>query len=205
MPIAKQKIRLLLSFSVVMSLALAAGCKGFFVNPTLTTITVDPVTPTVQQGTTLQMTATGTYDDGSTKTLSNNIFWGSSDTTIATISSTGLLAGVSTGTATITANSANISGTTTATITIAGLTSIKITPATSSLSPNTQTQFTATGTLQSGGTVDLTSSAQWTSSDPNTATVIAGLVTTLQPTTPTPVTITAASGGIQGTITFTVQ
>jgi len=205
MPMAKQKIRVLLSFSILISVALAAGCHGFFVNPTLTTITVDPVTPTVQAGSTLQMTATGTYDDGSTKTLTKNIFWSTSDSTVATVSTTGLLAGVSVGTTTITANSANISGTTTATISVAGLTSIKITPATSSLSPNTQTQFSAIGTLQSGGTVDLTTSAQWTSSNTAVATVISGQVTTLQPSTPTPVTITATSGLIQGNITFTVQ
>jgi trimeric autotransporter adhesin len=205
MPIAKQKIRLILSFSVLISLALAGGCKGFFVNPTLTTITVNPATPTVQQGTTLQMIATGTYNDGSTQTLTKNLFWSTSDSTIATVSTTGLLSGVSVGTATITASSANITGTTTATISVAGLTSITITPTTSSLSPNTQTQFTATGTLQGGGTVNLTNSAQWTSSNTAVATVISGLVTTLQPSTPTPVTISASSGGVQGSITFTVQ
>ena len=205
MPIVNQKIRLILSFSVLISLALAAGCKGFFVNPTLTTITVNPATPTVQAGTTLQMIATGTYNDGSTQTLAKNLLWSTSDSTIATISTTGLLTGVSVGTATISANSANISGTTTATISVAGLTSILITPATSSLNPNTQTQFTATGTLQGGGTVNLTNSAQWTSSNTAVATVITGLVTTLQPATPTSVTITAASGGIQGALTFTVQ
>jgi len=205
MPIAKQKIRLLLSFSILISLALAAGCKGFFVNPTLTTITVDPVTPTIQQGSTLQMTATGTYDDGSNKTLTTNIFWSTSDPTIATVSTTGLLKGVATGTATITANSANISGNTTATITVAGLTSIKITPTTSSLNANTTMQFSAIGTLQGGGTVDLTTSAQWTSSDQTIATVSAGFVTTLQPATPTPVTISASSGNITGSLTFTVQ
>ena len=44
------------------------ACKGFIVNPTLSSIALTPETPSVTVGSTEQMTATGTYSDGSTKT-----------------------------------------------------------------------------------------------------------------------------------------
>jgi trimeric autotransporter adhesin len=205
MPIAKQKVPLLSALAVLLSLALAVGCRGFFVNPTLTTITVNPQTPSVQQGSTVQMTATGTYDDGSVHTLSKNLFWTSANTAVATISTSGLVTAVSTGTTTITANSANISGTTTLTVTVGGLSSITISPSSTSIPANGTVQLTATGNLQSGGTVNLTSSATWTSSNTQVATVSGGLVSGLQPATPTTVTITASSGNVQGTAQVTVQ
>jgi uncharacterized protein YjdB len=192
------------SFAALLGLAFAIGCHGFFVNPTLTTITVNPQSPSIQQGSTLQLTATGTYDDGSVKTLSQNLFWSSSDLSVATISTTGQLMAVDSGTATITANSANITGTTTATV-ILPLSNIVVTPSTNSIGPTDTLQLTATGTLTSGGTVDITSSAQWTSSNPSVASVNAGFVTALQPTTTTTVTITAASGNVQGSAQVTIQ
>ncbi|PYX62695.1 MAG: hypothetical protein DMG74_19860, partial [Acidobacteria bacterium] len=66
---AKRKLYLCLVFIALLGMIFAVGCRGFFVNPTLTTVTVGPSTPSIQQGKTLQMTATGTFDDGSTKTL----------------------------------------------------------------------------------------------------------------------------------------
>ena len=65
-------------------LALAASCRGFFVNPTLQSITVTPSTGKVAPAGTIQMTATGTFDDGSTSNVTSNSSWQSSDTTVAT-------------------------------------------------------------------------------------------------------------------------
>jgi len=124
----KRKLQLSAAFAALILVALAVGCSGFFVDPTLTTITVTPATPSLVAGNTLQMIATGTYDDGSTKNVSGTATWTTSDSSVATISSTGLLAGVATGTATITATSGAITGTTTATIQVAGLQSITLTP-----------------------------------------------------------------------------
>src|ERR1700680_3290757 len=63
----------------LLTLALV-GCKGFIVNPTLTAITVTPSTPTVTAGSTEQMAATGTFNDGSTKIITSSATWASSDT-----------------------------------------------------------------------------------------------------------------------------
>ena len=75
----------------------------------LQSITVTPGTPTVAAGQTLQFTATGHFSDGTTGATSVN--WTSADTTIATVNSSGLAAGVKAGgpvtiTATSTSNAA---------------------------------------------------------------------------------------------------
>src|SRR5438067_1855893 len=78
----KRKIQVLLAFAALAMLALSLGCRGFFVNPTLTGITVGP-TATIQQGKTVQMSATGNFDDGTTKALGKGAFWSSAtDTSI---------------------------------------------------------------------------------------------------------------------------
>jgi Big-like domain-containing protein len=147
---------------------LVAGCNGFFVNPTLTTITVGASNGSsfVNVGSTLQMVATGTFNDGSTGTVTAT--WSSSVIGIASVNgSTGLVTGVTPGTATITATSQGISGT--AGITVCGaITSITITPAGQTFPQGTGTvQFTA---KDQGGN-DITSSVTWNSSNSAVATI----------------------------------
>jgi hypothetical protein len=199
---SKSKL-VLLSFALVLSL-MSAGCRGFFVKPTLTTITVGPPTPSVQQGSTLQMAATGTFDDGSTKTLTSNVFWTSSDVTVAKISSGGLITAVSTGSATVTATSGTVSGSTTVTVTLANLVSIQVKPANSSIVGGTPVTFTAIGTTSTGQTEDITATVTWASSNQSVVTFNGNVANTTAVTTSTPVTITATSGNIQGQTTLTV-
>ena len=201
---------------------LVAGCNGFWVNATLTSITLSSnlgPTPTIQAeiGTpptcpagsvcTVQMLATGTFNDGTTGPVT--AFWSTSDATIAAInSSTGLVTGVATGTATITASSGTISGTASVTVALANLASITVNPTNPTLSSATGFQlFTATGNLTGGGTVDLTSSVTWTSSNTAVATITSGVgnnpgKATFAGTTGQ-TTIKAASGTISGTTLLT--
>lgn len=74
----KQKLRVAGAVAALAFLALAAGCTGFFVNPTLTGVSVGPSGLTLNVNQTWQMTATGTYDDGSQKTLTSGVVWSSS-------------------------------------------------------------------------------------------------------------------------------
>ncbi len=60
----QHKLRLAGALAVLASLAFAISCRGFFVNPTLTSIAISPTAPQVEQGKTLQLQAFGTYDDG---------------------------------------------------------------------------------------------------------------------------------------------
>ncbi len=185
-------------FLIFTILAVAVtSCKGFFIGPTLTTVTVTPATPSVTVGNTQQMIATGTYDDGSTDNLSDSASWTSSDTSIATVGSTGLVKGISEGTATISATSGAISGSTTVTVTVANLKSISVTPSSASISSGATQQFDAVGILQDGTTVDLTSSVTWTSSNTAVATIdSSGLATALTVSSTETTNITAQSGSI---------
>jgi uncharacterized protein YjdB len=77
----------------------------------LTTISITPRAPTVTSGSTVSLTATGTFEDNSTKNLTTQVGWTSSATSIATVNSAGVVTGVSTGTATITASVTTRTGT----------------------------------------------------------------------------------------------
>ena len=147
-------------------LVLAAGCKGFFVNPTLTSLAVAPTTVSLIEGNTQQISATGTYDDGSTKDLTGSADWSSSDTSVATVAA-GLVKAAATitnppGTATITATSGTVSATSTVTVNTGPLLSIAITAST--LNPTAGTTFTLTamGTFSgSSQQQDITSQVSW--------------------------------------------
>ncbi len=176
---------------------LITGCKGFFIGPTLTTVTVAPSTPSIAIGKTQQMSATGTYDNSSTDTITDSSSWASSDITIATVSSTGLVTGVASGSATVSATLDGVSGSTTVNVTVANLASISITPASQSISSGQSQQYTAVGILQNGNTVDLTSSVTWTSSNTAVATIdSSGLATALTVSSKESTNITAQSGSI---------
>jgi len=190
------------ALAVLTMAALLVSCKGFFVDPTLTAITVGPATPTIQTGTsgnTVQMTASGTYNDGSTGNPS--VTWTSTPTVsggpvVASISAGGLASAASLGTTTITATStknAAIAGSTTLTVTVGCIQSITVTPATDSVSVGTPVQYKAEATT-CNGQFDITSVATWVSS--NTADVTidsSGLATTVAKGT---VSITATSGSV---------
>ncbi|MBZ5570952.1 MAG: Ig-like domain-containing protein [Acidobacteriia bacterium] len=164
----KKKIQGLVAFTGLLLLAFGAGCKGFFVNPTLTSVAVGPQAA-IQQGKTVQMTAVGTYDDGSTKNLTN-VFWSSSATDIASISDTGLVTGITPGQVTITGSSGTVSGTNTVTVTLSGLTAITVTPANATITAGDSEIYKAMGTA-SGKQVDITDQVNWTVSNDLNGTV----------------------------------
>jgi trimeric autotransporter adhesin len=185
----------------VLSVSGIGGCKGFFIGPTLSTVTLAPSTPSIAVGKTQQMTATGTYDNSTTQTITDSASWASSDVAIATVSATGLVTGVASGSATISATLGGVGGSTTVNVTVANLASISITPASQSISSGATQQYTAVGILQNGTTVDLTSSVTWTSSNTAAATINSSGLATAQTVTSTQTTnITAASGRITSNI-----
>jgi hypothetical protein len=198
----------LAALATLFLLAFAIGCTGFFVNPTLTGVTVGP-TATIQQGKTVQMTATGTYNDGSTKTITSGVFWSSGTQTVATVSSSGLVTGVGPGTSSITGSSGTFSGSATITVAVSGITKITVTSPDNSIKFGVSENFTATATTASG-TFDVTDSVTWTtnpSSIPNVSidptngvltTTTGGTTTTFQ------VIATDPTTGIFGSKSFTV-
>jgi uncharacterized protein YjdB len=174
--------------------------------PVLVSIAVTPPNASFALGTTQQLTATGTYSDGSTLVLTTSATWTTADTTIASVSSQGVAASVAVGSTSVTARVGSISGSTALNITPAVLVSIAVTPAIPTLPLGTTQQFTATGTYTDGSTQDITATVQWTSDTPITATIsttgaTTGLATSVGEGTAN---ITATSGSIIGSTTVTV-
>ncbi len=203
---SKQKLQLIAAFATLFTLVLCVGCHGFFTNPTLTSLAVGPEA-TINQGTQLQMTAVGTYNDGTQETVTSGLNWSSSASNIASINSGGLVTGVSPGDATISASAQAVTGTASITVTITGLTAIQVTPLTWSQNNTNPIQYTATGTVN-GKQEDLTDIVTWTTSDTLGLVEISstGLATiTSQPTQQDVVTITATEGTVTGNATLTLN
>jgi len=83
---------------------------------TLVSIAVTPGNPSIVNGTTVQLAAKGTYSDSSTQDLTTQVIWSSSDNTKATVSATGFVTAISTGSTTLTATSGTITGSTQANV-----------------------------------------------------------------------------------------
>lgn len=155
---AKHNLRLMGAFAALAALALAVSCRGFFQNPTLTSIAISPASPEVELGQTTSLQAFGTYDDGSRNQITSGVSWSTSDPTIASINSTtGVMDGVQTGTATITADAQGLSSTATATVFIV-ITAMSITPQNPSMSSSGTQAFTIDGTVN-GSPVNISSGA----------------------------------------------
>jgi hypothetical protein len=195
----KRKLQIGLSVTALLSVAMAVSCRGFFQDPQLNSITVGPQNATIQQGNTLQMAAIGNFDDGSTKTLSSNVFWSSDDTSVADINTGGLVTGAAPGTANITASQGAITGTTAITIALNNVTAITISPNTQNVFAGGTTTFTAAATVSGGPPVDITASATWTAT--NTGGTTESTIS-FSPLT-SPVIVTTTSATPIGTYTIT--
>lgn len=171
--------------------------------PTLTALQISGSSTSLQTGQTVQLTATGTYSDNSTKDLTSTVIWNSSNKAVVSVTS-GTVSGVAAGTTQISASYNGISSAST-TITVSApaaiLTAIQISGSTT-VGAGASTQLTATGTYSDTTTKDMTSSATWASSQYSTAAVQAGSVTGVNAGTAT---ITASLNGVTASTTITVS
>jgi Domain of unknown function (DUF1929)/Glyoxal oxidase N-terminus/Bacterial Ig-like domain (group 2)/Kelch motif len=150
-----------------------------------------------------QFIANGTYSDGSTQYLTQQVTWTSANTAVATITPTmGLATAVAPGTVAITATLNAVQGSSTATIVAAVLTGVFVTPSTWSLQAGTTQQFNATAAFGFATVQNVTTTAVWSSSNTQVATVsAAGVVTAIGPGT---VTVGAKFDKTAGSTTLTV-
>jgi len=188
-----------------------SGSTSLTVTPaTLMSIELTPPNPSLANGLTLQLVATGIYSDNSTHDLTSAVTWGcSSNCVVASISnsagSAGLATALTPGTTTVTASLGSVAANTTLTVTTATLVSIGVTPMNSTLPNGLTTVLKATGVFTDHSTRDLTSAATWTSSTPAVASVdnapASGLVTALGLGSSQ---LTATLGSVSGSTTLTV-
>jgi hypothetical protein len=150
-------------FCILMGCALLANCGGGNSNhaPTLNQILVTPAGKSIAKGTSLALTATGVYSDGTQKNLTTSVTWQASPTTIAVVNPQGSLSGQAVGTAEVVATDGTVSGSVSVTVGAATLTQVTVTAPESSLPLDESEQLTATGTYTDGTTQNLTSSVTW--------------------------------------------
>jgi hypothetical protein len=135
-------------------------------------------------GSTVQITALGTYTDSTTADLTGTAVWSTTNAAVATVSA-GLVTAVGAGSAGISASINDPiagqvnSGTVTVTVAAAAtLQRLVLSPGSNvSLTKGGSKQISVSGCYSDGTTRNLTSVATWTSSSPSVASVSVGLVT----------------------------
>ena len=130
------------------------------------------------------LVVTATYLDSHTDHATNDVTWSTSNSSVATVSSSGLVTGIGAGTATITATwGSNASGPiqVTSSVTVSlGVVSIRISPTITSMEVGQSIQLQAIGTYADGSTINLTTEATWVSSNPLALSVSStGIITAL--------------------------
>ena len=189
-----------LSGSAALTVSSSGGGGGTGAN--LNTITIAPANPSIPVNTVQQLTATGSYGDGSSADLTSLVTWSSSSIGVATVSATGAVTGLAAGSTVITATLNNVSQTTAAIITAPTISAISVTPEGMTLPIGISQQFTATAIYSDGSTADLTSGVTWSSSSTAVATIDnTGLASTLAAGTTT---IIATVGSLTDSTSLTV-
>lgn len=209
-----KKPAVLLFFALLLSAFLTGcGCGGGDNPPSppvLMSLEVSPVDPSIALGTAQQFKATGVFSDNTTQDMTESVTWSLSDEAIASISNDaatkGLAHSLSAGTTKVTATSGSVSGSTSLTVTAATLVSIEVTPENPTSAAGASQQFKATGMFTDNSTQDVTSLVTWSSSDPSISMISndaasKGLARALSAGT---ITVTATSGDIFGSTSFTV-
>ncbi len=169
----------------------------------LTSIRVVSAVKAMPLGTTQQLTAIGTFTDGSTGDLPAPVGWSSASAKIVSISPSGLAAANSIGNTTVSVRAASISGGAPLEVSSAALTSISILPANPTMPLGSSWQLAATGLYTDGSTHDVTQSVTWNVDNPAIAKVGGtGVATALQVGTTG---VEFSLSDVVGSVTLTVQ
>ncbi len=195
--------------TITASAAGVSGTAAITVNagPTVTSISLDPTSATLNVGQTVDITSTVNWSNGtSTVPYDSYLTWTSSAPSVATVNAGGVVTGVAAGTTTITASLGGVSRTAPITVsaTAPTLTSISLNPTSATGTAGQTLDITATGHFSNGSTVTpYDAQVTWTSNAPAVATVnAAGLVTAVWRGTAL---ITATTGGLSATCTVTIN
>jgi hypothetical protein len=169
--------------------------------PAVVSISLTPANFAIPAGASLQVSAFGTYTNGSTQQVTSSLSWMSSNTAVATVAG-GLVTGATAGSTTISATSGSATGSATLTVSPASLQTIAISPMNSSIAVGDSVALTATGMNSDGSSVDLTTAATWTSSD--NASAVVGSTGLANGIAPGFATLTAMANGVSGSTVLSV-
>ena len=140
----------------------------------LSQIKIAPANQSIAKGTTLQLSATGYYADGTSHTLGASVTWQTSQPAVAAIGIQGDVTGVGEGVAQLSATYQGLTGSTSVNVGPPALLNMTVGPNQSSLPVGGSEQLTANGNFSDGTVQNLTQSATWSSSAPGVATITAG-------------------------------
>lgn len=147
---------------------------------------------------------------GAEQPFTNSVIWCSSNRSVFTVDSNGLVAAVGPGTAQLSVRSATgaAQGSTTITVSATALSSIAVNPGSLILPKGLQQQYRALGTFADNTTLDLTEVVTWSTSTPNIGSISnaygsQGLATAMN--IGGPINIQAFAAGVSGTAALTVS
>ena len=138
-----------------------ANAKVTVLPASLESIDVTPKNLNVPVGAYGNYFAVGTYSDGSTRDITNQVAWSSADTAVGTIDSHGLATALSVGTTEAKATLERISGATTATVNPATLEKLSVVPAYEEMPTHVKVQYSVYGHYSDKSIVSLTDKASW--------------------------------------------
>ncbi len=180
------------------------SCQTNFeaVDPRIVSATISPRNGSLRIGIPRQLSVALADSVGGAIGTGRVITWSSSTPAVATVSATGLVTGLSLGTARIVVNAEGVKDSVSFLVTKVPVATVRLSPLSSSVVQGGTVQLFPTVEDSTGVTVT-DRVIDWSSSDPTKASVsTTGLVTSIAPGT---VTITAISETKQGTATVTVQ
>lgn len=138
-----------LRFAILAALAVACSGSGnaspaaSVFQPVVTSVVVSPSTASLVVGGTQQFGATA-FDQNGSAMSGQGVNWSSSNTVVASVSSSGLATAAAAGTATINATASGVSGNATVTVTPPVVSRVTLTPANVTISVGAQTTVVAT-------------------------------------------------------------
>ncbi|WP_299143210.1 Ig-like domain-containing protein [uncultured Vibrio sp.] len=138
----------------------------------MTAIQVTPAIVNVAEGQTQQLTATATYSDGTTYSVTSDVSWHSNNSLIAIVTPEGELSGVNVGPTTVTATYDDItSNEVKVTVTDAVITGIQVTPSSVTIPKGLPQDLTVTATYSDDTESDVSRFVEWHSDNPDVVTV----------------------------------
>jgi len=182
------------SLTIFASIGSTQGTATIVVRPVpIVSVTVSPAADTVQQGSTVQLSTT--IVDSLGRTVTRTVTWSTGNSSIASVSGSGLVTGVGPGSTQITATVGTTQGVNTTLVTQTPVTSVKV-----YLVPDTLVVGSTEVAIDT--TTPLGRPVTWSSSNPSIATITAtGTITAVAPGVDT---ITATAGGVTGFEALTV-
>ena len=172
----------------------------------LVALTVTPALKSLAKGTTVQLTASGVYTDGTRRDHTKDVLWNSDGSKTSVDNSSGkegFLTAVNTGLSNVTATLSGRTGSSVITVSPAELVSISL-GAPKSIADGLSSQFKAIGTYTDNSTVDISSLVNWSVSGKGSVSngiLNGGLVNTSGDGTTT---VNASYFGVSGSTTLTV-